>query len=61
MDWPFIRHPTPYLRTPMTQGFRRQRLIVNERLEAYDGTIAVVQNSHLSADEIECVRWQADR
>ena len=61
VDWPFIQHPTPYPRTPMTREFRRQGLIVNERLEEYDGTTAVVQSSHLSADEIEFVRWQADR
>jgi len=61
VDWPFIQHPTPYPRTPMTQEFRRQGLIVNERLEEYDGTTAVVQSSYLSADEIEFVRWQADR
>lgn len=61
VDWPFIQHPTPYPRTPMTQEFRRQGLIVNERLEEYDGTTAVVQSSYLSADEIEFIRWQADR
>ncbi|MBZ0169644.1 cobalamin-binding protein [Candidatus Methylomirabilis lanthanidiphila] len=61
VDWPFIQHPTPYPRTPMTQEFRRQGLIVNDRFEEYDGTTAVVQSSHLSAEEIEFVRWQADR
>jgi radical SAM superfamily enzyme YgiQ (UPF0313 family) len=61
VDWPFIQHPTPYPRTPMTQEFRQRGLIVNERLEEYDGTTAVVQSSHLSADEIEFARWRADR
>lgn len=61
VDWPFIQHPTPYPRTPMTKDFRDRGLIVNERLEEYDGTTAVVQSSHLSADEIEFARWQADR
>lgn len=61
VDWPFIQHPTPYPRTPMTQEFRQRGLIVNERLEEYDGTTAVVQSSYLSADEIEFARWRADR
>jgi anaerobic magnesium-protoporphyrin IX monomethyl ester cyclase len=61
VDWPFIQHPTPYPRTPMTQEFRQRGLIVNEQLEEYDGTTAVVQSSHLSADEIEFARWRADR
>jgi radical SAM superfamily enzyme YgiQ (UPF0313 family) len=61
VDWPFIQHPTPYPRTPMTQEFRQRGLIVNERLEEYDGTTAVVQSSHLSADEIEFMRWREDR
>ena len=32
VDWPYIQHPTPYPRTPMTKDFRDQGLIVNERL-----------------------------
>lgn len=33
VDWPYIQHPTPYPRTPMTDDFRRRGLIENERLE----------------------------
>ena len=46
VDWPYIQHPTPYPRTPMTKEFRERGLIVNERLEEYDGTTAVVRSEH---------------
>jgi hypothetical protein len=45
----------------MTADFRRQGLIENERLEEYDGTTPVVRNENLSADEIEYLRWKAER
>jgi anaerobic magnesium-protoporphyrin IX monomethyl ester cyclase len=32
VDWPYIQHPTPYPRTPMTREFREQGLVMNERL-----------------------------
>src|SRR5690242_1583293 len=41
VDWPYIQHPTPYPGTPMTKDFRDRGLIINERLEEYDGTTAV--------------------
>ncbi len=43
VDWPYIQHPTPYPGTPMTKDFRERGLIVNDRLEEYDGTTAVVR------------------
>ena len=61
VDVPYIQHPTPYPRTPMTKSFREQGLIINERLEDYDGTTAVVRTAHLDSDEIEFLRWRADR
>jgi anaerobic magnesium-protoporphyrin IX monomethyl ester cyclase len=61
VDWPYIQHPTPYPRTPMTVDFRQQQLIINERLEEYDGTTAVVKTRHLSAEEVEFMRWRAER
>ena len=61
IDVPYIQHPTPYPRTPMTKAFRDQGLIINERLEEYDGTTAVVRTAHLESDEIEFLRWQAER
>jgi len=61
IDWPYIQHPTPYPRTPMNEDFRQRDLIVNERLEEYDGTTAVVRSAHLSADEIEFLRWKSER
>ncbi len=61
VDWPYIQHPTPYPGTPMTRDFRAQDLIVNDRVEEYDGTTAVVRTTHLEADEIEFLRWRAER
>ena len=61
VDWPYIQHPTPYPRTPMTQEFRTRGLIVSDRLEEYDGTTAVVNSEHLRADEIEFLRWRSER
>jgi anaerobic magnesium-protoporphyrin IX monomethyl ester cyclase len=45
----------------MTKDFRERGLIVSEREEEYDGTTAVVRSDHLEADEIEFLRWQAER
>src|SRR5262249_47513047 len=61
VDWPYIQHPTPYPGTPMTKDFRERGLIVSERMEEYDGTTAVVRSEHLEADEIEFMRWRAER
>jgi anaerobic magnesium-protoporphyrin IX monomethyl ester cyclase len=61
IDWPYIQHPTPYPGTPMTKDFRDLGLIINERVEEYDGTTAVVRSEHLAAEEIEFMRWRADR
>jgi anaerobic magnesium-protoporphyrin IX monomethyl ester cyclase len=61
VDWPYIQHPTPYPRTPMTEQFRKRRLIANERLEEYDGTTAVVRTEHLPAEDIEFLRWKSER
>jgi len=61
VDWPYIQHPTPYPGTPMTEDFERRGLIVNDRVEEYDGTTAVVRTAHLDADEIEFMRWRAER
>ncbi len=61
VDWPYIQHPTPYPGTPMTQDFRRRGLVVNECLEEYDGTTAVVRTAHLEAEEVEFLRWRAER
>jgi anaerobic magnesium-protoporphyrin IX monomethyl ester cyclase len=61
VDWPYIQHPTPYPRTPMTKAFRDQGLIMNEQLEEYDGTTAVVRTEHLPAEEVEFMRWKAER
>jgi radical SAM superfamily enzyme YgiQ (UPF0313 family) len=61
VDWPYIQHPTPYPRTPMTKDFRERDLVINEKLEEYDGTTAVVRTEFLSADEVEFMRWKAER
>jgi len=61
VDWPYIQHPTPYPGTPMTKDFRDRNLIVNEAVEEYDGTTAVVRTEHLSAEDVEYMRWRAER
>jgi radical SAM superfamily enzyme YgiQ (UPF0313 family) len=61
VDWPYIQHPTPYPGTPMTRDFIERGLVVNPRVEEYDGTTAVVRTAHLSAEDIEFRRWKADR
>ena len=61
VDWPYIQHPTPYPGTPMTRDFRARQLIASDRPEEYDGTTAVVRNEHLEAEDIEFLRWRAER
>jgi radical SAM superfamily enzyme YgiQ (UPF0313 family) len=61
VDWPYIQHPTPYPRTPMTADFRERGLIVDEDVAHYDGTTAVVRSAHLQASDIEFLRWKAER
>jgi anaerobic magnesium-protoporphyrin IX monomethyl ester cyclase len=61
VDWPYIQHPTPYPGTPMTRDFLARDLIVNDRVEEYDGTTAVTRSEHLTAEEIEFLRWKAER
>jgi hypothetical protein len=45
----------------MTKDFRERDLIVNDRVEEYDGTTAVVKTASLDAEEIEFLRWRAER
>jgi radical SAM superfamily enzyme YgiQ (UPF0313 family) len=61
VDWPYIQHPTPYPRTPMTRELAEQGLIAHARLEEYDGTTAVVRSRHLVPEEIEFLRWRSER
>ena len=61
VDWPYIQHPTPYPRTPMTREFRERGFIVNQQLQEYDGTTAVVRSQHLEPEEMEFLRWRAER
>jgi len=61
VDWPYIQHPTPYPGTPMTRDFVERDLIVNVRVEEYDGTTAVTRTAHLPASEVEFLRWKAER
>jgi radical SAM superfamily enzyme YgiQ (UPF0313 family) len=61
VDWPYIQHPTPYPRTPMTKDFVARGLIINSRLHEYDGTTAVVKTDSVDADQIEFMRWRAER
>jgi anaerobic magnesium-protoporphyrin IX monomethyl ester cyclase len=61
IDWPYIQHPTPYPRTPMTKGLRERGLITSDRVEEYDGTTAVVACENLTGKEIEFLRWKVER
>jgi anaerobic magnesium-protoporphyrin IX monomethyl ester cyclase len=61
VDWPYIQHPTPYPGTPMTSDLLERGLVLHERFEEYDGTTAVVRSEALDADEIEFLRWRAER
>ena len=45
----------------MTKDLAERELIINDRLEEYDGTTAVVKSEHLAAEEIEFLRWRAER
>jgi radical SAM superfamily enzyme YgiQ (UPF0313 family) len=61
IDWPYIQHPTPYPGTPMTNDFVERGLVVNPRVEEYDGTTAVTRSAYLAAEDIEFMRWKAER
>jgi radical SAM superfamily enzyme YgiQ (UPF0313 family) len=61
IDWPYIQHPTPYPRTPMTRDFQERGLVTSDDVQDYDGTTAVVRTEHLGSDEVEFTRWRAER
>lgn len=61
VDVPYIHHPTPFPGTRIEKDFRERGLITNEHLEDYDGTSAVVRSLHLSADDLEYLRWRTER
>jgi anaerobic magnesium-protoporphyrin IX monomethyl ester cyclase len=61
VDYPYIQHPTPYPRTPMSKDFEAQGLILDRPVEEFDGTTAVVRTKHLAAEDIEFLRWRAER
>ena len=61
VDWPYIQHPTPYPGTPMTRDFVERGLIAHSRIDEYDGTTAVTRTVHLDPEEIEFMRWRAER
>ncbi|MEO8258269.1 MAG: radical SAM protein [Acidobacteriota bacterium] len=61
VDWPYLQHPTPYPGTPMTREFVERDLVVDHDVAHYDGTTAVVRTAHLAADEVEFLRWRAER
>jgi radical SAM superfamily enzyme YgiQ (UPF0313 family) len=61
VDWPYIQHPTPYPGTPMSRDLRARGLVSHDRVEEYDGTTAVVANETMEAEEMEFLRWRAER
>ena len=61
IDWPYIQHPTPYPRTPMTRDLTTHNLVAHDRVEEYDGTTSVLRTKHLPGEEVEFMRWKAER
>ena len=61
IDWPYIQHPTPYPGTPMTRDFEERGLVVNQQRDEYDGTTAIIRGEHLEPEEVEFMRWKAER
>jgi anaerobic magnesium-protoporphyrin IX monomethyl ester cyclase len=61
VDWPYIQHPTPYPRTPMSVDFQKRNLILTADAGQYDGTTAVVRTEHMAGEEVEFMRWKAER
>jgi hypothetical protein len=45
----------------MTHDLVARGLVANERVDEYDGTTAVVRNANVPADDIEFMRWKAER
>jgi hypothetical protein len=45
----------------MTKDFHDRGLIIDENPEDYDGTTAVVRTNHLTAEEVEFIRWRSER
>ena len=45
----------------MALDAERRGLIENDRVEEYDGTTAILRNRHLRAEDIEFLRWRAER
>ena len=45
----------------MSRAMAAEGLVTSDRVEEYDGTTAVLHNAHLSADEIEFLRWRRER
>ena len=61
VDWPYIQHPTPYPGTPMTKDFRERGLIVNDASRSTTARPPWCAPSISTADEIEFMRWRAER
>jgi radical SAM superfamily enzyme YgiQ (UPF0313 family) len=61
VDWPYIQHPTPYPGTELERDLRYRGLIASDCIEEYDGTTSVVRCPHMEAEEIEFMRWRAER
>jgi radical SAM superfamily enzyme YgiQ (UPF0313 family) len=61
VDWPYIQHPTPYPKTPMTSDLVQAGLVLHDRFEEYDGTTAVVRTHYVQPEAIEFQRWRAER
>jgi hypothetical protein len=45
----------------MTRDFHERGLVVNQDVDEYDGTTAVTRSAQLEAQDIEFMRWRAER
>ena len=45
----------------MTRELQEKNLILDDRVEEYDGTTAVVRTEGMTPRQVEFMRWQADR
>src|ERR1041385_817223 len=61
VDYPYIQHPTPYPRTPMSKDFEAQGLMTDRPVEEFDGTTAVIRTMYMEPEEVEYLRWKAER
>src|SRR5215212_900271 len=56
-----MQNSTPDPGTPITRDFLARDLVASHDIAEYDGTTAVTRNAHMAAEDIEFMRWKAER